>query len=223
MLSIISVEEIRSTKFLYDNFIKKYSKKALNSHFDHTSSYEKEGDYYITTKQVMTRLFKQPVYATITTTNPKEFTSVWVYISSINPKEIQIFRDYDTECKNSNFKGSKHLTLRTYSIRWNIEVIFYQHKFFWRFSNYMVRNKVAIERYVNLLAIGFTFVCLFPFIDPRLEAFQFQIPQVIKREIASHILKELILDTFVSSLENRKNYSSIKKAVKHYLRGNEIA
>ncbi|MFT9493717.1 IS701 family transposase [Anaerosolibacter sp.] len=188
-----------------------------------TFSFEKLGDYYVSKKQAMTRLFDQPVYVTVTTTNPEELTSVRVYISTLNPEEVQLFKDHEQEESNSSFKGSENLTLRAYGIRWNIEVIFYQQKFFWGFSNYMVRNKLAIERYVNLLAIGFTLVSVLPFLDQRLKAWQFESPQIIKREIASQIHKELILSSFVSSLENSKIYSSIKESVRCYLEGRKIA
>lgn len=188
-----------------------------------TFSYVKSGDYHIATKQVMTRLFDHPVYITVTTTNPEKFTSVRVYISTLNEQDIQIFNNYDLDNGNSSFKGSDHLILRAYGIRWNIEVIFYQNKFFWGFSNYMVRNKQAIEKYVNLLSIGFTLVCVLPFLDQRLKNYQFQSPQTIKRELASCIQKELILTSFVSSLENSKIYSTIKESANNYLQGKKIA
>jgi len=186
-------------------------------------SYEKSGDYYVATKQAMTRLFDQPVYVTVTTTNPEELTSVRVYISTLVPKAIQLFKEQWQEESNNSFKGSGNLTLRAYGIRWNIEVIFYQQKFFWGFSNYMVRNKLAIERYVNLLAIGFTLVCVLPFLNQRLKAWQFESPQAIRREISSQIQKELILNSFVSSLVNSKIYASILEPVKCYLQGKKIA
>ena len=146
-----------------------------------------------------------------------------VYISTLDPKAIQLFKEHLQEESNNSFKGSENLTLRAYGIRWNIEVIFYQQKFFWGFSNYMVRNKLAIERYVNLLAIGFTLVCVLPFLDQRFKAWQFESPQAIRREISSQIHRELILNSFVSSLENSKIYSSIKESVKCYLQGKKIA
>ena len=186
-------------------------------------SYEQSGDYHVATKEVMTRLFDKSVYATVTTTNPEELTSVRLYISTVRPQEIKIFKDHDLMEDSSNFKESEHLTLRAYGIRWNIEVIFYQHKFFWGFSNYMVRNKLAIERYVNLISIGFTLVCVLPFLDKRLEAYQFQSPQVVRREIASQIHKELILSSFVSSFENSEIYSTIKESASRYLQGKRIA
>jgi hypothetical protein len=188
-----------------------------------TFSFEKLGDYYVATKQAMTRLFDQSVHVTVTTTNPEELNSVRVYISTLNPEEIRIFKEHEQEESNSGFKGSENLALRACGIRWNIEVIFYQHKFFWGFSNYVVRNKLAIERYVNLLAIGFILVCVLPFLDGRLKTWQFESSQIIKREIASHIHRELILNSCVSSLENSKIYFLIKKSVKCYLQGKKIA
>ncbi|WP_236932638.1 hypothetical protein [Geosporobacter ferrireducens] len=188
-----------------------------------TFSFEKLGDYYVATKKAITRLFDQPVYVTVTTTNPEELTSVRVYISTLNPEGIELFKEHEQEESNNRFKGSENLMLRAYGIRWNIEVIFYQQKFFWGFSNYMVRNKLAIERYVNLLAIGFTLVCVLLFLDERLKAWQFESPQAIKREIASQIYRELILNGFVSSLENSKIYSAIIESVKCYLYGKKIA
>lgn len=186
-------------------------------------SYEKSGDYYVATKQVMTRLFNQPVYITVTTTNPNELTSVRVYISTINQQAINIFNRDDLKDSNNSFKGSDNLFLRAYGIRWNIEVIFYQQKFFWGFSNYMVRNELAIERYVNLISIGFTLVCVLPFLDQRLKEYQFQSPQEIKREIASYIQKELIITSFVSFLESSKIYWAIKESANNYLQGRKIA
>lgn len=188
-----------------------------------TFSYTKSGDYYVATKQVMTRLFNEPVYITVTTTNPEELASVRVYISTLNQEDINIFNHHDVEIGSSNFKKEDYLTLRAYGIRWNIEVIFYQQKFFWGFSNYMVRNKLAIERYVNLLSIGYTFVCVLPFLNQRFRDYQFQSPQVIRREIASNIQKELILTSFVFSLESSKIYSAIKKSAINYLQEKKIA
>lgn len=92
-----------------------------------------------------------------------------------------------------------------------IEVIFYQHKFSWSFGNYMVRNNEVIERYVNLISITFTFVSILPFIDQRFKTYQFQSPQVIKCVVAPRISKELILNSFMSTFESNKIYSSIRK------------
>jgi hypothetical protein len=72
----------------------------------------------------------------------------------------------------------QYLPYFTYSFRWSIEVIFYEHKFFLSFGNYMVRNQRAIERYVNLIAFTFVFVQMLPFITPQFDDYKFQSPHL---------------------------------------------
>jgi hypothetical protein len=189
----------------------------------HAFSYEKANKYFIPTQKVMTRLFKVPVYITVTTKDIDKFSSTRLFISTINPDEINIFKNHDIEKTKYDNTDFKQVPLGAYNIRWNIEVIFYQHKFFWSFGNYMVRNKKAIERYVNLLAISYTFVSILPFIDQRFEQYKFKSPQRIKRLIAEQISKELIFDNFVSSLESSKIYSKIQKAVNYFLEKDKVA
>jgi hypothetical protein len=81
----------------------------------------------------------------------------------------------------------------------------------------MVRNQQAIECYVNLLAMAFSFVQVLPFISPRFEDYKFQSPQSLKRAVGDHIIQELIFDTFVKRLENSKIYSVVKSAVDAFL------
>ncbi|TCO67583.1 hypothetical protein EV214_1641, partial [Marinisporobacter balticus] len=75
---------------------------------------------------------------------------VRAFICTINPKDLQIFKHNTVQNVKFDQTQNNQLPLCAYSLRWNIEVIFYQHKFFWSFGNYMVRNKAAIERYANL-------------------------------------------------------------------------
>ncbi|HDR5039261.1 TPA: transposase [Bacillus anthracis] len=185
-------------------------------------SYSKISEYYIAEKKVMTNLFEEPIYVTVTVTDIEAFSSIRVYISSINPDEIKAI---NTKVKSNNQNedevSSKILT--TYRMRWNIEVMFYQHKFFWSFGNYMVRNKDAIERYANPLVISYTFTCLLPFIDKKYAQYQFKSPQLVKRAVGEQITKELIFDSFVSSIESAKTYSTIKKAVQGFLDKDQVA
>ncbi|SHJ69020.1 IS701 family transposase, partial [Clostridium magnum] len=153
--------------------------------------YTKEDDYYIATKKVLTNLFNEPVIVTVTTTDVDKFSSVRVYICSIEPSDIQIFKNYTVdECKADKERPTL-IPFFAYKFRWNIEVFFYQHKFFWSFGNYMVRNKKAIENYTNLLAIAYSFVVILPFIHKSFSKYKFQSPQEIKNAISYQISKEL--------------------------------
>ncbi|HMB46319.1 MAG TPA: hypothetical protein VKL21_10915, partial [Candidatus Methanoperedens sp.] len=70
----------------------------------------------------------------------------------------------------------------------------------------MVRNKQAIETYVNLLSVSFTFVSALPFMEKNYAKYKFESPQIIKRVISSHLMQELILGSFVEKLKTTKIY-----------------
>lgn len=185
-------------------------------------SYTKIDEYYVAEKKAITNLFDKAIYVTVTTTDIETFASIRVYISSINPDEIDVLNNHEPSNTSCDDKP-RSKTLLTYRVRWNIEVIFYQHKFFWSFGNYMVRNKDAIERYTNLLAISYTFVCLLPFWDQKYEKYQFASPQLIKRTVGEQISKDLLFASFVSSFESTKIYSTIKEAVYHFFDKDQVA
>lgn len=185
--------------------------------------YSKEGDYYTATKKVITRLFESPVYLTVTTTDIEEFKSVKIIISTIAAEDILISRSNEVhELEISEDKS--HLThLSIYRLRWSIEVLFYQHKFFWSFGNYMVRNKQAIETYVNLLSVSFTLVSVLPFMDKNYAKYKFESPQTIKRVISSNLMQELILSSFVEKLKTNEIYYKVREAVAAYIGKNDAA
>lgn len=193
--------------------------RKYGDHIDIKSlQYEKVGDYYVATREVLTNLFEtQPVQVTVTTTDAQTFNSIKVFISTIKGQDIKIFKEHKVIGINSQPQMEHYLPYFAYSLRWNIEVIFYQHKFFWSFGNYMIRNQPAIERYVNLLAISFTFVQVLPFVAPRFYEYQFQSPQTVKRVVADQLTQELIFDTFVKRLENNKIYFTVKNAIENFL------
>lgn len=166
--------------------------------------YTKEGDYYIATKKVLTNLFSEPIIVTVTTTDLNKFSSVRVYVCSVEPSDIKSFKNYIVDDSEANTENLRLIPFFTYKFRWNIEVFFYQHKFFWSFGNYMVRSKRAIENYANLLAIAYSFVIVLPFIHKSFSKYKFKSPQEIKNAISYQISKELILSTFVQKIQKSK-------------------
>lgn len=58
--------------------------------------YEKVGDYYIATRQVLTNLFEiQPIEVTVTVTEIETFDSVKVFITTIQGHDIKIFKEHN--------------------------------------------------------------------------------------------------------------------------------
>ena len=94
----------------------------------------------------------------MTVRNIEAFESVRVFISTVAAQNICIFKEHEVEGISTEPEKQKHLHYYVYGLRWNIEVLFYEHKFFWSFGNYMVRTQAAIERYANLIILTFAFV-----------------------------------------------------------------
>jgi hypothetical protein len=185
--------------------------------------YTKENDYYIATKKVLTNLFNEPVIVTVTTTDVDKFSSVRVYVCSIEPSDIQTFKNYTVDECEADKERPTLIPFFTYKFRWNIEVFFYQHKFFWSFGNYMVRNKRAIENYTNLLAIAYSFVVVLPFIHKSFSKYRFQSPQEIKNAISYQISKELILSTFVQKIQKGKINQEALEAINSLIYLEEVS
>ncbi|MBV7271873.1 transposase [Clostridium sp. PL3] len=185
--------------------------------------YTKENDYYIATKKVLTNLFNEPVMVIVTTTDVEKFSSVRVYICSIEPSDILSFKNYIVDESDADKQKTNLIPFFTYKFRWNIEVFFYQHKFFWSFGNYMVRNKRAIENYTNLLAIAYSFVVVLPFIHKSFSKYKFQSPQEIKNAISYQISKELILSTFVQKIQKSKINEEILETINSLIYLDEVS
>lgn len=98
-------------------------------------------------------------------------------------------------------------------MRWPIEVMFYQEKTFWSFGNYMVRSKVAIEKYAYLVGVTYTLVTLLPFIDDNFSEYQYQSPQEIKYGLGSELHRELIFSNLLETLQSSKNQMTLEELV----------
>jgi hypothetical protein len=225
-LSVIGA--VRSDTIMYDLCTEptgkrgRPRKKGLKLNF-RDFDYTKENDYYIATKKVLTNLFDEPVLVTVTTTDVDKFVTVRVYVCSIEPSDIQSFKNYTVDESGADKEKSNLIPFFTYKFRWNIEVFFYQHKFFWSFGSYMVRNKSAIESYTNLLAIAYSFVVVLPFISKSFSKYKFQSPQEIKSVISYQISRELILSTFVHRMQKNKINEEAIEAINSLIYLDEVS
>lgn len=185
--------------------------------------YHKEGDYFVATRKVLTNLLHNPILVTVTTTDTNKFSSMRVYICSIEPSEIYSFKNYDVDDCAADKEKPNFIPFFAYKFRWNIEVFFYQHKFFWSFGNYIVRNKEAIEKYANLLAIAYSFVVILPFIHQSFSKYKFQSPQETKNAISYQISKELILSTFVLMIQKSEIHQDTLEAINSFISLDEVS
>jgi hypothetical protein len=170
-----------------------------------TLSYTKQGDYYVSKKKVMTRLFNNEVFIYVTVKDIATLSSLRLFIATSD-------MPFSMEEQEKNIPSKN-----VYSVRWNIEVLFYELKTFWSFCGYMVRNKKSIETYANLLCGSFAAVSLLPFSYSEMNDMQLKSPQEAKAWLADVIKREIILTSFVKFLENTNIYLEISKYLNSFL------
>lgn len=180
----------------------------------------KVGDYWVGTRKVMTTLFSNPVYATVTAVNPKDPSSYRLFLSTIFPEELALGeKAKDSFCPDIPYQSRDTLLpYFFYGRRWAIEVLFYEHKTFWSFGNYMVRSKIGVEVYVNLIAVAYSCVQLLPFHQQEYAYLKEESALTKKQIIGMRIQQELFFYNFVLSLEDRINSFPLLAAFNRWVR-----
>ena len=165
-------------------------------------SFAEIGRYFIAARTVMTNLFENPVYMAVTTTNLDNRKGYRLFLSTINHEKLYaMFSSAAQTLNNDSARLSWLLPLYLYSLRWNIEVIFYELKTFWSFGNYMLRSRNGIENFINILSMTYACAKVIPFHDEFFSGFSHFSTQTTKYAFGEAIRKELFLAQFVDFLE----------------------
>ena len=162
-------------------------------------------DYSVGSRQVITNLFgKKPVHAIVTKT--KNGTQR-LFICTKSPDTLNFDFTASELGKASLFAKSdiQFLPLTVYSMRWHIEVAYYEQKKFWSFGAYMLRSKVGIERLTNLLTVLYAFMTLLPFYDDTFLSLAHNSPQQSRFVLGMTVWHELFLTAFDNSHISSKN------------------
>lgn len=164
--------------------------------------YGQENEFYIATVKCITNLSKRPVIITVTTNDINTFSSVRMYLSTIELENVRSKYNKNSKDEDSNIYD-------VYKMRWNIEVMFYQQKLFWSLGTYMVRSKVSIEKYINLIGVAYSAMILLPFISCTFKEYRFCSPQEVKYVIGEAIREELFFSKLLKIQQIKKNLSHI--------------
>ena len=181
--------------------------------------YTQEDDFFVAHIKAKTNLTDNIVYITVTTTDIDKFKSVRLYMSTI---DIEKIKSFDNKSPNNKIELKKSI-YDIYKIRWNIEVIFYQQKTFWSFSNYMVRSRCAIEKYVNLVGVAYSMCIILPFINNRYADYILQSPQELKYHLSENIVHELFFSNLLKTVQSIKNIVTIQDAVDYFASQDEVS
>jgi len=177
---------------------KKGKKLSIHNDFD----FALVGKYFIAARTVITNLFKIPVYMTVTTPNLDNHKTYRLFLSTIaHDKLYATFSDLEHTLHSNSARVSWLLPLHFYSLRWNIEVLFYELKTFWSFGNYRLRSKLGIENFVCLMAVSYSCSKLIPFSDSFFVDFAHFSPQSTKYAFGEAIRKDLFFAHFIDFVE----------------------
>ena len=166
-------------------------------------------EYSVGSRPIITRLFgNRPVHAIVTKTKSG---STRLFICTKSPEQLN-FDFNSTELGRAALFAKadiQFLPLTVYSLRWNIEVAYYEQKKFWSFGAYMLRSKVGIERLMNLLSVLYAFMTLLPFYDSTFVSLASNSPQQSRFVIGITIWYELFSAAFDDCHTSSKNVACI--------------
>ena len=168
VLSILTLESVHSTRFLYQHFLSGITTKSLNT-FYHACSYAKV-DYShfmnitakVALRMIPDSLATQPIFLCVDDTMVAKAGTRFENVSKLFDHAAHNGSNYlNGHCfvnimfcipvwKNDRMK---HIPLFLYSFRWKIETSYYEQKTFWSLCCYMVRSCKGIEMLVNLINI----------------------------------------------------------------------
>ena len=193
--------------------------KRLSVENDFTFSDEKNGNYYVSVRRVLTKLFGSHEILAYVTAPEKEHGTKRLFFSTIFPEELQFFCAWQEKAP-LNQTGSnwmKYIPLLLYSFRWKIETSYYEQKTFWSFCNYMVRSCKGIEMLVNLINISYCAMKVLPYQDEDFAEYRTKSVQEFRFELSQGIRSQIFLVTFVENIETHIKSSAITKALKQLI------
>ena len=159
-------------------------------------------NYLAGSRPVMTRLFgHRVVYAIVTKT--KKGSSYRVFLCTSDPASISFNPDFVENSTAAAYAKADPslLPLTIYSLRWKIEVSYYEQKTFWGFEDYMLRSHNGIERLLNLLGILYALMKLLPFLSEDFSALKSTSAQQTRFVLGSRVRQQVFLSTFASRIE----------------------
>ena len=136
----------------------------------------------------------------------KNSKSKRLFFSTVFPEELQDFCVYPPKVSSDpeEENWSEYMPLFWYSLRWNIEVSYYEQKTFWSLCSYMVRSCHGIEVLVNLINISYCAMKILPYYDERFSEYSDKSVQEFRFVLSQGIHEQIFYARFVK--KHRKAY-----------------
>ena len=180
---------------------------------DISLSEQRIGGYYTGVEMVLSNLFgERRIFAYVTSTELIG-GSRRLFLSTITPVTLSLFCAWQ-EVEPLNQTGMDwmmYVPLFLYRFRWNIEVSYYEQKKFWSLEKYMLRNRIGIERMLNLITVLYSAMKLLPYLEKDFSEYQTESVQDFRWYLSKRIREQLIIQCFVKNLENDIKSSTIRQ------------
>ena len=171
-------------------------------------------DYSAGAMPVKTNLFGDRIVTAIVT-KAKKGNSVRLFLSTQSAEQLSFPLDFLRQESAVVYPQTNPalLPLAIYSLRWNIEVSYYEQKTFWGFGAYMLQSKTGVERLVNLLSLVFSALILLPFQSQEFSALKGQSPQEIRFILGQLVQQQVFLTAFDAHTKSE----NISRYMENYL------
>ena len=162
-------------------------------------------------RPLLTRLWGARIVYTIVTLPKSGNGSRRLFFCTKNPESIILGHSSreDGTIRSYGEENKKFLPTACYSLRWNIEISYYEGKTFCSLEEYRVRSRVGIERLVNLECIAYSAMALLPYRDGAFSCCRSASAQETRFGIGQQIQASIIFSSFVELLETVKKSSVI--------------
>ena len=191
---------------------KKYGKR-ISLEKDFSLSEEPIDGYYTGVQRVLSNLFgERKVFAYVTSTE-KLGGFRRLFLSTITPATLSLFCAWQevAPLNQTGLDWMLYVPLFLYRFRWNIEISYYEQKKFWSLERYMLRSRIGIERMLNLITILYSAMKLLPYLEKDFLNYQTESVQEFRFYLSKTIRAELIIHSFVTSIENQIKSSHIRQ------------
>ena len=143
---------------------------------------------------------KHPIHAIVTKSAGGSYR---LFLCTCDPSRIPFDLAFIHDRKALSYVNAapQLLPLAIYSLRWNIEVAYYEQKSFWALEDYMLRSKTGIERLLNLLTLIYAVMKLLPFASDDFSALASMSPQQARFALGSLVRQQVFLSSFAHCCE----------------------
>lgn len=194
--------------------------KRLSIEDDFILSPEKINGYHTGARRVLTNIFGLREVMACVTCGETDGRSKRLFFSTIFPEQLQNICIWQEKVpqNQSREEWMKYIPLFLYSLRWNIEVSYYEQKTFWSLCSYMVRSRKGIEMLVNLINVAYCAMKILPYQDETFSEFKNESVQEFRFVLSEKIREQIFYAHFVQNIETHIKSDAVKKALKQLVR-----